>query len=108
MSIKPRIRLPESVKAGDIVEVRTLVSHVMETGQRRNSEGQIVPRDLINSVVATWGGREVFRATLYPGTSANPYISFFLKVPGPGELEVAWADDAGKTTIERVKLNVVA
>lgn len=107
MTIKPRLRVPESAKTGDVIEVKTLVSHVMETGQRRGPDGQIVPRDIINRIVATWGGRQVFAATLHPGTAANPYVAFHLRVPGPGELEVAWTDDAGKTTVERVKLNVL-
>ena len=103
---KARIKLPESAKAGDIIEVKTLISHVMETGQRRDSEGKVIPRSIINAFKATFAGAEVFRAELHPGVSANPYISFFMKVPGPGEFEFTWIDDAGVRIVEKMKLNV--
>lgn len=108
MSTKPRIKVPESAKAGDVIEVKTLITHVMETGQRKDADGKTVPRDIINAFVASFAGKEVFRATLHPGTAANPYLAFWMRVPGPGELELTWTDDGGKTVVEKVKLNVVA
>lgn len=107
MSTRPRVRLPEQAKAGEIIEIKTLVTHVMETGQRRGPDGQMVPRDIIHTFTASFAGQEVFRAMLHPATSANPYIAFFMKVPGPGELELVWTDDAGKRIVEKVRLNVV-
>jgi sulfur-oxidizing protein SoxZ len=104
---KPRIKLPESAKVGEVIEVKTLISHVMETGQRRSPEGNVIPRSIINNFTAKYAGTEVFKAELQPGISANPYISFFMKVPGPGEFEFAWTEDGGKQITEKVKLNVV-
>jgi sulfur-oxidizing protein SoxZ len=104
---KPRIKFPETTKAGDIIEIKTLMSHVMETGQRRDAEGKIIPRDIINSLVVSFAGQEFFRASLQPGISANPYISFYLRVPGPGDIKFIWTDDAGKSIVEEMKLNVV-
>ena len=106
MSLKPRIKLPDTARAGDIVEVKTLISHIMETGQRRDKDGKPIPRKIINAFRATFEGQEVFTATFHPGTSANPYLVFNLKVPGPGELELTWTEDGGAVTTERVKLNV--
>lgn len=103
---KPRIKFPEAAKIGDIIEIKTLISHVMETGQRRDADGKIVPRDIINSLVVSFAGKEFFRASLQPGISANPYISFYLRVPGPGDIKFVWTDDAGKSTVEEMKLNV--
>jgi sulfur-oxidizing protein SoxZ len=103
---KARIKLPESAKVGDVIEVKTLISHVMETGQRKDADGKTVPRSIINTFKATFAGAEVLNAELHPGMSANPYISFFMKVPGPGEFEFTWIDDAGVTVVEKVKLNV--
>ena len=103
---KPRIKLPESAKVGDVIEVKTLISHVMETGQRKDPDGKTIPRSIINAFTAKFAGAEVFKAELHPGISANPYLSFFMKVPGPGEFEFAWVEDGGKTTVEKVKLNV--
>jgi sulfur-oxidizing protein SoxZ len=108
MSLRPRVKLPESARAGDIVEIKTLISHIMETGQRRDKDGRPIPRKIINAFRATFEGEEVFTATLYPGTSANPYLVFNMRVPGPGELELTWTEDGGAVTTERVKVNVEA
>lgn len=104
---KPRIKIPESAKPGDVIEVRTLVTHVMETGNRKDRTGNTIPRDIVNTFVATYAGKEVFRAELGPGISANPFISFPLKVPGPGVFEFSWTDDEGATLVEALPLNVV-
>ncbi|MGE8941368.1 thiosulfate oxidation carrier complex protein SoxZ [Leptospira interrogans] len=106
MSMKPRIKIPDTAKVGDVIEVKTLVSHIMETGQRKDREGKPIPRNIINTVTARFNGTEVFKADLQPGISANPYLAFFMKVPGPGELELSWLDDAGAKVTETVKLNV--
>lgn len=106
MSLRPRIKLPESVKPGEIIEIKTLISHIMETGQRRDKDGRPIPRKIIHAFQALFEGQEVFSAILHPGTSANPYLVFNLKVPGPGELELTWIEDGGAVTTERVKLNV--
>jgi sulfur-oxidizing protein SoxZ len=104
---RPRVRLPETAKVGDVIEVRTLISHVMETGQRKESDGKPIPRFIINSFTATFAGGEVFKAELYPGISANPYLSFHMRVPSPGEFEFTWTDDKGGKVSEKVRLNVV-
>jgi sulfur-oxidizing protein SoxZ len=103
---KARIKLPEAAKLGDVIEIKTLVSHVMETGQRKDADGKTIRRSMINSFKATFAGAEVFSAELHPGISANPYLSFFMKVPGPGEFEFTWVDDAGAKIVEKQKLNV--
>lgn len=106
MTGKPRIKLPDTIRAGDVIEVKTLVSHVMETGQRKDKDGNIVPRNVINTFTVTFDGREVFRAKLSSGISANPFISFFMQVPGQGALEFLWIDDRGQRVAETVPLNI--
>jgi sulfur-oxidizing protein SoxZ len=103
---KPRIKFPEAAKVGDVIEIKTLISHVMETGQRKDSEGKTIPRDIISSLVVSFAGKEFFTASMQPGISANPYISFYLRVPGPGDIKFVWTDDAGKSIVEDMKLNV--
>ncbi len=93
---QPRVRLPQQIKVGETIEIRTLISHIMETGQRRNQEGAIVPRDIIKTFVCTLNGTTVFAMDLAPAISANPYIAFPLKVTGPGTLEMTWTTDAGE------------
>jgi sulfur-oxidizing protein SoxZ len=106
-STKPRIKLPETAKAGDVIEVKTLVTHVMETGHRKDKDGNPIPRDILNTFIAKFGDAEVFRAELGPGISANPYIAFHMRVPGPGTFEFTWIDDSGAKTVELATLNVV-
>lgn len=104
---RPRVRLPDSARAGDVIEIKTLISHVMETGQRKEGDGKPIPRFIINAFTATFAGAEVFRAELHPGISANPYLAFYMRVPGPGEFEFTWTDDNGVKVSEKAKLNVV-
>ncbi len=106
MTTKPRIRVPETAKVGDVIEVKTLISHIMETGQRKDRDGKPIPRNIINTFTATFNGKEVFKVDLQPGISANPYMAFHLRVPGPGDLELSWLDDAGAKIVEKVKINV--
>jgi sulfur-oxidizing protein SoxZ len=104
---RARVKLPESARVGDVIEVRTLISHVMETGQRKRADGSPIPRFIVNSFTATFAGAEVFKAELHPAISANPYLAFFMRVPGPGEFEFTWTDDTGAKVSEKLKLNVV-
>ena len=106
MSIKPRISMPSPVKAGQVIEVKTLASHVMETGQRRGADGQLIPRNIIHTFIANYNGRDVFKAEFNSGISANPYISFRLRVQSAGELVLSWADDSGAVVIERLDVAV--
>ncbi|MCC7252016.1 thiosulfate oxidation carrier complex protein SoxZ [Hyphomicrobium sp.] len=103
---KPRVRLPERIETGQTIEVKALITHVMETGNRKDSEGRPIPRNIIHTFTARYEGALIFKAELGSGIAANPYLSFFLKVPGPGELLVSWQDDDGGETIERYALNV--
>jgi sulfur-oxidizing protein SoxZ len=103
----PRIKLPENVKVGQVIEVKTLITHVMETGNRKDRDGNPIPRDIISSFVAKFGEQEVFRAEFGPGVAANPYLAFEMRVPGPGSFEFTWTDDQGVRTVELAPLNVV-
>ncbi len=106
MSVKPRIKLPDLIKSGDVIEVKTLVSHVMETGQRKDKDGKPIARNIINSFTAVHAGKTVFEAKLQPGTSSNPFISFFMKVSGPGDLVLTWIDDAGVKITDTVAVKI--
>ena len=103
---KPRIKIPDTAKAGEIIEIKTLISHIMETGQRKDKDGKPIPRNIINTFTATFNGKEVFKVDLQPGISANPYMAFHMRVPGPGDLELTWLDDSGNKVTEKVTINV--
>jgi sulfur-oxidizing protein SoxZ len=104
MGRNPRIKLPDAVKVGDVIEVKTLIRHKMETGNRHDKNGNLIPRDIINTFIAKFGDKEVFRAEFGPGISANPYLAFELRVLGPGVFEIAWTDDHGVTTVATAPL----
>lgn len=95
-------------KPGDVVEIKAIVTHAMENGYRKGKDGALVPRNLIDVFTASLAGQEVFRAELGPGVSANPYIAFFMRIGGPGEIEFKWHDDTGGEVVERVALPVAS
>jgi sulfur-oxidizing protein SoxZ len=107
MNPKPRVKLPEAIKAGDLVEVKTLISHIMETGQRKDNDGKVVPRNIIHTFTATFDGNPVFDAKLQPGIAANPYLAFWVRIPSSGTLELTWIDDVGPQVVETIKIEVV-
>ncbi|WP_045836124.1 thiosulfate oxidation carrier complex protein SoxZ [Hyphomicrobium sp. 99] len=106
MAANPRIKLPDVAKAGEVIEIKTLITHVMETGNRHDKTGKPIPRDIINTFVAKFEGQQVFRAEFGPGISANPYLAFYMRVPGPGVFEFSWTDDHGVTTVATAPLKV--
>jgi sulfur-oxidizing protein SoxZ len=101
-----RIVLPSTAKKGEVIEIKTLIQHIMETGYRRDDVGKPVPRDIINSFVVTYGNTEIFRTDLYPGVAANPYFAFSTIATETGELVFTWSDDKGNVTTERRKITV--
>lgn len=103
---RPRVRVPKTAARGEIVEIKTLISHEMESGQRKDSQGNIIPRKIINRFEARYNGELVFAMDLHPAISANPYIAFKLKVDEPGELEFKWVDDDGSVYTDKAKIDV--
>ncbi|WP_024511528.1 thiosulfate oxidation carrier complex protein SoxZ [Bradyrhizobium sp. ARR65] len=89
------INVPKRAKRGDIIEIRALTSHIMETGYRRKASGEIVPRDIITSFTCRFNGQEIFRADLFPAIAANPYFSFFTTARESGRFEFEWTGDNG-------------
>jgi sulfur-oxidizing protein SoxZ len=94
---QPRVRLPAQARAGEVIEIRTLISHVMETGQRRDQAGDLVPRDIIRRFEARFEGELVFAVDLAPAIAANPYIAFPFRVERAGRFEFTWTNDAGES-----------
>jgi sulfur-oxidizing protein SoxZ len=104
---KALIRVPAEVKRGEVFEIKTLISHPMEPGQRRDNMGKLIPRDIINRFVCTYNGQEVFRADFFPAIAANPFLTFFTVATESGELVFQWTDDHGATQTETAKIQVV-
>ena len=102
----PRVRMATTAKAGDVIEVKTLISHEMESGQRKDSSGKVIARKIIKQFVATFNGKEIFRADWHPAVSANPYQSFFVRVPETGTFVFQWIDDDGSIYKSEHKVTV--
>lgn len=100
------INVPPRAKRGEVIEIKTLISHPMEPGYRVNNTGEILPRDIINSFVCTYNGEEIFRAELFPAIAANPFIAFSTVATESGNLEFKWNGDAGLSVTERVAITV--
>jgi sulfur-oxidizing protein SoxZ len=107
MALAPaRVSMPAKAKKGDIIEVKALVRHPMETGYRVDNVGEQIPRNIITLFTVIYGGVEIFRMDMYPAISANPFISFAIKASVTGELVFTWTDDLGQVTVERKMLTV--
>ena len=89
------INVPPRARRGEIIEIKTLISHTMETGFRRTQLGAPIPRDIIRRLVCTYNGAEVFRAEFHPAISANPFIVFSTIAVESGTLEFQWTGDNG-------------
>lgn len=104
---RPRIRLSSNeISAGDIIEVKTLISHTMESGQRRDSDGNVIPRQIIHTFRCDLDGTEVFTCDMEPAISANPYMEFSVKPEQSGTLTFTWIDDDGTEISETEEITV--
>ncbi|MGZ5877251.1 MAG: thiosulfate oxidation carrier complex protein SoxZ [Bradyrhizobium sp.] len=89
------INVPARARRGEIIEIKTLMSHIMETGFRHTAAGVVVPRDIITSFTCRYNGAEIFRADLFPAIAANPFITFFTVATESGKFDFEWIGDRG-------------
>ena len=101
------ITFPKSIKAGETVEIKTLFSHHMETGYRREMSGVFIPRDIIKHFQIKFENKLVFEAILSPAISANPYFSFMFLALKSGEMTFIWRDEKGVESVETRFISVV-
>lgn len=94
-NVRPRVRIQDTAEAGEAILIRTLVSHPMESGQRTDNEGNVIPRSIINRFTCEFNGESVLDVKMEPGISANPYFEFEATVPESGEFRFTWYDDDG-------------
>ena len=104
--VKPRVKVPKSAAAGDVITIKTLISHKMESGVRKDGDGNIIPRSIINRFVADFNGQNIIDVTLEPAISTNPYFQFEATVPEAGEFKFTWYDDDGSVyeTSKKIKI----
>lgn len=103
---KPRVKLPKSAAAGEVITIKTLISHEMESGQRKDKDGNAIPRQIINKFTCEFNGQPVFSCDVDPAISANPYFEFNAKVGGSGTFKFAWVDDDGSVYEHEEKIEI--
>jgi sulfur-oxidizing protein SoxZ len=104
--VRVLINVPKHVKRGEPFDVKLLISHPMESGQRHNDMGQAIPRDIINSFVCAYNGTDVLRADLFPAIAANPFLSFAVVAQESGRLTMTFTDDDGAVQTETADIVV--
>jgi sulfur-oxidizing protein SoxZ len=98
MAEKARIKLPSTARKGEVIEIKTLIAHPMETGFRKDQDGKVIPRKIINKFTCEFNGKPVFSADIEPAVAANPYMQFTAKVDESGTFRFTWVDDDGTVT----------
>lgn len=93
--VKPRVKVPKTASAGDAITIKTLISHKMESGQRKDKDGNVIPRSIINRFTCDFNGVNVVDVTMEPAISTNPYFQFQAIVPEAGDFVFTWYDDDG-------------
>ena len=101
------VNMPAQAKRGEVIEIKTLAGHIMETGFRHTERGEAIARDIITRFVCTYNGTEIFSADLFPAIAANPLITFTTVATESGTLEFKWVGDKGFTASHSAKLTVV-
>ncbi|NOD35577.1 MULTISPECIES: thiosulfate oxidation carrier complex protein SoxZ [unclassified Ruegeria] len=104
--VKPRVKVPKTAAAGEIVTIKTLISHKMESGQRKDKEGNVIPRSIINRFTCEFNGEMVVDVTMEPAISTNPYFQFEATVPEAGEFVFTWYDDDGSVYDEKKTIEI--
>jgi sulfur-oxidizing protein SoxZ len=100
------VNVPSIARRGDVIEIRALVQHPMETGFRPRGDGTMYPRDIISRFECVYDGETVFAADLHPAIAANPFLSFSTVATVSGEILLRWTDDKGRSQEERVTITV--
>ena len=98
MAERPRVKLPKDARKGEVIVIKTLIAHVMETGLRKDPAGNIIPRRIINRFTCDFNGKPVFSVDIEPAVAANPYMQFTAKVEESGTFKFTWTDDDGTVT----------
>ncbi|MFN4308989.1 MAG: thiosulfate oxidation carrier complex protein SoxZ [Ferrovibrio sp.] len=104
--LRAMISVPKTARRGEVIEIKTLINHVMETGYRPDAMGRVVPRDILRRFTCLYDGEEVFRMDMFPAVAANPFISFTTVATQSGTLSFIWEGDNGFRQTETVAIAV--
>jgi sulfur-oxidizing protein SoxZ len=107
MATRVIVNVPPTARRGEVIEIRTLAGHSMETGFRRTQTGELIPRAIITRFTCLYNGVEVFRADLHPAIAANPLLSFSTVATESGTLEFRWTGDNDFSATQTAAITVV-
>ena len=104
--VRVLINVPSKIRQNEPFDVKVLISHPMESGQRRDQLGHAIPRDIINHFICTLDGETVLEAELFPAIAANPFLSFSVVAEKSGTLALTFTDDHGVTQTETAAITL--
>ena len=105
-NVTARVRVPREASAGEVIAIKTLINHTMESGQRRNDAGEVIPRQIINRFTCEFNGEMVIDVAMEPAISTNPFFEFEATVPESGTFVFTWYDDDGDIYVEEKEITV--
>ena len=100
------VNVPKTATRGEIIEIRAMIAHVMETGYREGLNGAVIPRNIIKRFVCKYAGEEIFSAELFPAIAANPFVAFSTVATASGTITFEWTDDKGETQTTSAEITV--
>ena len=100
------INVPARARRGQVIEIKTLIPHEMETGFRYTTTGERKPRNIIHTFVAIYNGEVIFRTELHAAIAANPFLTFHTVATESGTIVVRWEGDNGFSATEQAKITV--
>ena len=106
MSTRALVNVPARAKRGQVIEIKTLISHPMESGFRTGENGRMIQRDIINRFTCFYNNVEVFRADFFPAVAANPFMTFYTIATESGVIALQWTDDNGTIHNETARITV--
>ena len=106
MTARTLINVPAKARRGEVIEIKTLIAHPMETGFRVGLNGALIARDIITTFACTYNGEEIFRAEFSPAIAANPFLTFFTTATVTGTIEFQWTGDNGFAAVESAPVTV--
>lgn len=100
------VNVPKTAARGEVIEIRAMIAHVMETGYREGVNGILIPRNIIKRFVCKYDGAEIFSAELFPAMAANPYIAFHTVATKSGTITFEWVDDTAQSMTASAEITV--
>ncbi len=103
-----RVSVPDRAAPGEIISIKAMIQHDMESGYRRDAMGKVIPRNIIKHFECLYNDTRVFSAELNPGVAANPFFSFYTRANASGRLLFRWVDQHGEEWTAEASIEVGA